>query len=171
MSIKSHSTYYVIKQDYFFWKFHWWYFLFNHNTFFLAILFIANEHMFFQHSCHVFWFIKFTWQSDLNIFSQYFTKKSVTSIHQYQNLDYHSQMLCHFLKYQITNLTIKNFSVCYYEQNSSLLFHSILQENMSFYQKSSFKYDTSYFIKTSFLWLSSMRSHFTCHAIKQDLFF
>ena len=89
---------------------------------------------------------------------------------QYQNLDHHFQMLCHFLKYQIANLAIKISSVCYHEQNSSLLFHSILQENMSLYQKLLLKYDTDYFIKTSFSWLLSTRSHSVYHAVKQDHF-
>ena len=93
------------------------------------------------------------------------------SIHQYQNLNHHFQMLHHFLKYQITNLTIKISSVCCHEQNFSSLFHSTLQENMSLYQKSFLEYDMNYFIKTSFSWLSSMRSHSACHAVKWDHFF
>ena len=69
------------------------------------------------------------------------------------------------------NLVIKISLICYHEQNFSLLFYSTFQENMSFYQKSLFKYNISHFIKTSFSWLSSMRSHSAYHAVKQDHFF
>ena len=90
---------------------------------------------------------------------------------QYQNLNYHFQMLCHFLKYQIINLTIKISSVCCCEQNSSLLFYLILQENMNLCQKSFFEYNTDYFIKILSLLLSSIKLYLVCHAIKQDYFF
>ena len=80
-------------------------------------------------------------------------------------------MLHHFLKYQTMNLVIKISSVYYHEQNFSLLFYLTLQENMSLYQKSSLEYDMSHFIKISFLWLLSTRSHSACYAIKWDHFF
>ena len=82
LNMRSHSACHAVKQDHFSSEFHWWYFSFDHSTFFLAISSVTNEHMFLQYSHCVFWFVKLAWQSDLNVFLQYFTKKSVTSAYQ-----------------------------------------------------------------------------------------